>query len=115
MRLVKEKDGISFGGLTVENNENYQNNSTNIVLGQKYKIVLKPAYAIVELREDSPAERAGLQLGDVILFINGKGSHEYTLQQVMRFFYGVEGKRIRLKIDRDGVPMVFSFTLESMF
>ena len=62
----------------------------------RYKISLKPAYTIVELREGSPAERAGLKIGDVILSINGKPSYHYTLQDLMHKFYDDEGTRIKL-------------------
>ena len=76
--------------------------------------MLAPAFTIVELRKDSPAQRAGLQLGDVILAINNKKAHTYSLQDVTQLFFGEDGDRIKLLIDRKGVQMRFQFKLESL-
>ena len=80
-----------------------------------FKYVLTPSFAIIELRKGSPAERAGLKLDDVIIKVNNKDTHHYTIQQVTQLFYGENGKRIKLIIDRNGVLMKFSFQLESLF
>ena len=77
-------------------------------------MALKPAYSIVELREGSPAQRAGLQIGDVILTINNKQTYQYSLQQLMHNFYEDAGKKIRIKIDRDGQILNFEFILENL-
>ncbi|WP_242206297.1 retropepsin-like aspartic protease [Aestuariivivens insulae] len=114
VRLVREKDeSIQTGDATASSAEN--RNGTRIVFDARYKLSLKPAYSIVELRQGSPAEKAGLKLGDIILSINGKQAHQFTLQNITQMFYDDAGKRIRLKIDRDGVVMGFSFVLEDVF
>ena len=90
-------------------------NGTRIVFDARYKLSLKPAYEIVELRINSPAYRVGLKNGDVVLSINGKPAHHYTLQEIMYMFYDVDGKRIRLKVDRDDVILNYTFQLEDFF
>ena len=75
---------------------------------------MAPSFTIVELRKESPAFRAGLQIGDIVLNINHKNAHEYSLQDLIQIFYGKEGKRIRLLVDRNGNQMVFYFKLENL-
>lgn len=112
VRFVKERENfISNTNLSNETNQN----GTRIVFDARYKFSLKPAYAIVELRKDSPAFKAGLKNGDVVLSINGKPAHHYTLQQIMYMFYDYEGKKIRLRIDRKGIILNYSFLLEDFF
>lgn len=114
LRLVKE---------IVENvarNDNKENNSQSINgikinMEARYSIVLKPAYEIVELRKDSPANRVGLNKGDIILSINGKQAHDYSLQKIVSMFYGNIGDKIKLKVERDGRELLFTFLLEDVF
>ncbi|MCB0432386.1 MAG: PDZ domain-containing protein, partial [Mangrovimonas sp.] len=96
-------------------NENSQTSSgIKISFDKKLKFSVKPAFAIVELRNDSPAQRAGLKIGDIIIKINGRETHKMELQDVMAIFYGDDGETIRMDVDRKGQLMHFSFVLESM-
>lgn len=115
VRLIKEVDKNTLKGNTTFENDEAQNNNNRIVLNTQYKISLKPAYGIVELREDSPAKEAGLRIGDVVVSVNNKQVHEYSLQEVMQMFYDVAGKRIRLRVDRNGEILTFQFQLQKLF
>jgi len=86
----------------------------SMVFTGTYKYSLAPSFAIVEIRKDSPAERAGLQPGDIILNINNRHAHLYSMQQIIQMFYGDTGKRIKLIVDRKGVPKKFEFKLENL-
>lgn len=113
VRLVKEhEEAIQRGA--IDSYGRKQEGGTRIVLDRSFKLSLKPAFTIVELRKDSPADRAGLQLGDVILTINGKAAHNYSLQEITKMFYEETGKRIRIRVERDGAIMNFSFLLEDV-
>ena len=111
VRVVKELNKIKDN---VFNSSNQSVATHGIILSGSYKYVLAPSFKIVELRKDSPAERCGLQIGDVILKINNKGAHTLSLQEVVQMFYDEDGKRIKLLIDRHGNQMRFEFQLEKL-
>lgn len=69
--------------------------------------------------EDTPAFRAGLQSGDVILTINGQAAQELSLQEVVSRIRGPKGSEVELtilhsnaktpetvRIVRDAIPLV---------
>lgn len=112
VRLVKEQEQLIQRG---QNSQGGTGNSgTKIVLDRSFKFSLKPAYTIVELRKDSPAYRAGLELGDIVLSINGKAAHNYSLQEIIQMFYDDTGKKIKLRVDRNGIILTYSFQLEDV-
>ena len=92
VRLVKELQ-TSFKR---NDDDNASRSSYRIIMSGSYEYILAPSYKIVELRPDSPAKSAGLLLGDVILYINGKHAHQYSLQEIMNLFYDDTGKNIKL-------------------
>ncbi|OUS03380.1 signaling protein [Flavobacteriales bacterium 33_180_T64] len=109
-RVIKEAEDrgrVGYG--------NRGGNDTQIVLSTFYKFTLKPSYSIFELRENSPADKAGLKIGDIILSINGKATHSLILQNITAYFKNDIGKLIRLKIERDGEVRSFQFRLEDVF
>ncbi|WP_338732938.1 aspartyl protease family protein [Mangrovimonas cancribranchiae] len=108
MLVVEEQLNLRSGQLIKFGNQ-------NIATNPEYEIGLKPAFEVVELRKGSPAERAGVILGDVILEINGKSAGELSLQRIVKQFYGKSGKQIKLLIDRAGKQHEILFKLESMF
>ena len=109
IRAVKEKYlEKSFDHYGRSNEDNTVVNFT-----ESFRLNFKPAFSIVELRKDSPAERAGLLIGDVILTINGKGTYTMKLQDLVEIFSGDDNKLIKLEIERNFIPMRFAFRLEN--
>ena len=118
--LVVEQQGFRVVEEEVksQNFDNYgRSNQDNIVvsLRKTYRTSLKPAYTIIEVRNHSPAEEAGLLNGDIILVINGKKAHELKLQDVVHYFRDKVGKTIRLKIERGNQILSVEFQLEDVF
>ncbi|AUP78370.1 PDZ domain-containing protein [Flavivirga eckloniae] len=115
-RLVREQDNvIKVADVRGNYGDSQNQNGTRIIMNPQYKLSLKPAYEIVELRENSPAARSGLRKGDIVLSINNKGTHQFKLQELIQMFYEDEGKRIKIKVERDAIVMTFEFELENIF
>jgi hypothetical protein len=115
VRVVKQRDasGLLFPVKDSYGNRNATSHST-IVLSGSYKYSLAPAFTVVELRDNSPAKLAGIEIGDIILSVNGKDAQNYSLQEVIQLFYGETGKRINLMVDRNGIRLRFQFRLKDL-
>lgn len=79
----------------------------------KYKFSLKPVYSIAGIRKNSPAEKCGLQKGDIIISINGIQAYKYTLQQINDILKTQEGKNMYFTIERAGKNLEFQFELQN--
>ncbi len=114
--IILEQHGVVLVNEPVFNfsrNDSGNNIKIDLNVNADYKHLLKPAFVIVELRDDSPAKRAGLLEGDVVLAVNNRKAVNYKLQEIIHLFYGDEGETIKMKIDRNGYEHYFKFQLET--
>ena len=79
-----------------------------------YKFVLKPIYEIYAIRENSPAFRAGLLTGDIILELNGKKAYNLSIDKITELFMSNEAKEINILIERNNTELSFTFKLEKI-
>ncbi|MDW5287805.1 PDZ domain-containing protein [Formosa sp. PL04] len=113
------KSGIELehlGELMVAANDDHFSGkriNIDVALSPSYNFKLKPAFTIVEIREGSPAERAGLLIGDVVLTVNNRQTHQHKIHEIIHLFYGSDGEGINLTVDRNGFILKFMFRLES--
>lgn len=108
IRLVKELES-NIRGVVKEDED--PTGGIKILLNERYKLSLHPAFEIAEIREGSPAAEAGLKKGDVIISVNGKPTHRRSLQDVAEMLNEAEGKKIRLLVEREGTSFTFFFEL----
>jgi hypothetical protein len=78
------------------------------------QISLVPRYVIVNIRKGSPADLAGLEVGDEIATINGSPAHKTKLFELNALFSSKEGKRINLMIKRNDAILKTGFTLKKV-
>lgn len=76
------------------------------------KFELQPAFQIARLRQNSPASRAGLKVGDEVTKINGRNAYKLGLDDFVALFSSEAGKNIKMEIIREGRKMVFNFKLK---
>ncbi len=88
------------------------------ITGRTVKKLLTVRFVKVEeVLQGSPAQRAGMVKGDIVEAVNGRPIYE--LKNGLSDFSGLlsqkEGKKITLKIKRNGIPMQISFHLEDYY
>lgn len=66
---------------------------------------------VVAPMEDSPAERAGVRPGDVIVKIDGKYTKEFSLVDAVKRLRGPKGSPIQISISRKGVSDLLDITI----
>ncbi len=71
-------------------------------------------FSVKEIIPSSPAEEAGLQIGDIVKNINYTRASFYDLKNITKIFQKRTNKRIRLMVHRNGERMVFKFRLRDL-
>lgn len=112
MRYVAEQIADP-NGVVYKDEESFGN--VQILLEQQTRLSLVPEIVVSAIRAGSPAAKAGLQEGDVILAVNGKRVHRYKLQEIMHMLNEREGKRVRVLIERFNQDLLFTFVLKDLF
>ncbi|HIK28015.1 MAG: S41 family peptidase [Oscillatoriaceae bacterium SKW80] len=65
---------------------------------------------VVEPIENSPAAKAGIQVADRILLIDGKPTQGMTVEEAVKLIRGKEGTQVKLQLSREGKG-IFEVTL----
>jgi hypothetical protein len=109
--LVKEletKKVVDFASRDVTNN-------STVFFSTNYHYKFMPFYKVSNVLKDSPAEKAGILPGDVLLKFNGVAVYKYSIGEIIQKLQQKEGKRIRLMIRRGGIEgriLKFQFRLK---
>ena len=89
------------------------NSETNVVsFVTSYAYTFKPSYKINRVVINSPAAKAGLLKGDVLLEINKQKVTNLTLNDIYALFQEKNNKIINLSIDRNGEILRYEFRLQ---
>ena len=64
---------------------------------------------IIELFENSPADKAGLKVGDIIIGVNGVGVSGYSANELSNLLVGENGTSVDIKVKRGEEVKEFSF------
>nr|WP_305883070.1 hypothetical protein [Bizionia sp. M204] len=49
-----------------------------------------------------------------MLEVNGSDVEKYTLQEVIQLFKGPDGKKITMRVERQGKPFLYEFYLKDL-
>ncbi len=74
-----------------------------------------PIFTITDIRENSPAYFAGLQVNDQILSLNNSNHQSLELNDINLLLQSRENRKIRVKVLRDGEEYKTSFELKKVF
>ncbi len=113
---------LKHDGVVLVKDKSFSHNSektdtsgaVNISLSTVYDFYLAPRFIVSEIREGSPAALAGILKGDEIISVNGKDTHRFELHELIGLFESKDGKKIMLKIKRNGIVFKKKFYLKEM-
>ncbi len=88
--------------------------STTIPMSTVYNFYLAPRFIVSEIRKGSPADLVDIYKGDEIVSVNGNEAHNYELHEIIGLFASKAGKKITLRIKRNGVIFKKRFYLKEM-
>lgn len=111
-RFVKELVRVNKPAKNVKRNSSYE--KVKIIFVEQYKFSMKAALEITEIRKNSPAAIAGLLKGDIIISVNRKLVHEYSLEEVMNMINEKENKTVKLLVERNQENILFVFKLKKI-
>src|SRR5256885_14198823 len=69
------------------------------------------ALTVVSPIEDTPAYRAGIKPGDMIIKIDGQFTKDMTLVDAVKKMRGPKGSKVILSVKREGVNQIFDVSL----
>lgn len=72
-----------------------------------------PVYVVSDIREQSPAEKAGVKKGDIIRYINGENVSKKDLNEVLHELQKNESSNTVLEVQRDSVYVKVHLKLEN--
>jgi len=61
--------------------------------------------------EGTPAFRAGLEAGDIIVEVDGKSTKGWSLQDAVKHLRGKPGTKVKIKIKREGIDDLLEFEI----
>ncbi|MEX2349637.1 MAG: aspartyl protease family protein [Flavobacteriaceae bacterium] len=110
--LVKEQKNVSSD--RYRNNQNESFSVFNLNLSPKMELRVEQVFVVVEIRKGSPAEIAGIKVGDEILEVNSTPAFKFQLHELNQMFYTREGKTIKMTISRNGYEQKVKFDLKDI-
>jgi hypothetical protein len=69
-------------------------------------------FEVVNVREHSAGEKAGIRSGDLIVSVNGTSTKDLGLSYINGLLYSRPGRKIRIEVMRNGKPQSIDLILE---
>lgn len=90
--------------------ENFEYNKSGIEVNTP--IPNMPLYVVSAIREGSPADLDGLEVGDVLKYINKKNTLTMELNEVLNYLQKSRSNRLSIGVQRESMYKTVSFQLE---
>ena len=110
-KLVKELDATKVVTYTKQD-LSVDNNNNTISFSASYSFKFKPSYKVDKVLKNSPAEKAGVMAGDVLLKINGISVHGFSIGDIIGKLQKKDGRKLRLVVKRGEETLKFQFKLK---
>ncbi|MCY4561589.1 MAG: aspartyl protease family protein [Flavobacteriaceae bacterium] len=101
--------------LGVKRSEENQVSGIEVFLQPQFKLELVPVIEIFEVRPHSPAEKAGVQPGDILKRINGSSVSKMKISEIIHRLQKKPGQKLRIVVERKSRMLKFNFTLQPLF
>ncbi|MDY0076511.1 MAG: aspartyl protease family protein [Bacteroidales bacterium] len=102
--------------LYLKKNHNYHRNFSHnksglnlVAEGKEFK-----TFSVIHVLEGSPAAKAGILQGDIVVAINGKGAAQLSLEEVQGIFHSKSAQMVEIIILRDEQYLSYSFWLKNL-
>jgi carboxyl-terminal processing protease len=73
-----------------------------VTVGIQFAKNAQQTFSVMSVWKDSPADKAGIRLGDRITAVNGDSSRAMTTDELSRKLHGPEGTGVNLILERNG-------------
>lgn len=113
VRVIRKLTTNSRG--IVKTSGNGVGNDITVRFANEIVMSLVPQIIVSEIRADSPAKEAGLEIGDVILSVDKKAVHDYKLQEIKYMLDKVPGRKVTVLVSRNGEKMRFNLRIKKLF
>jgi len=111
--LVSELDDPYAEVFTPAEYSEFQEDNTGNYAGIGVQITqLNEVITVTAVFRDTPAERAGLMVGDVILEVEGESTEGWSTQETSEVIRGPVGAPVTISLGRSGLTRAMSVTLE---
>ncbi len=89
---------------------NQNKSGLNVVAGgQELK-----TFSVLHVMEDSPADKAGIMPGDIIVAVNSKGSAQLRLEDIQEIFHAKSSQVVEIVVLRNGQFLSFTIVLKKL-
>jgi carboxyl-terminal processing protease len=85
-------------------------NRNFVGIGVQFKSTEDAPHVITRVFRDSPAEKAGVQAGDIIHLVEGVNVDKMNADEIRELVQGEEGTKVAITFLRDGEPVTLNIT-----
>lgn len=105
------KETVRMETVPLASGVTFDSGGKNITNDFKFKFALKPVYEVANIRKNSPGDKCGLKVGDLIISVNRVPVYRFSLQKINEMFKQEEEKWVYLEVERNGQILKFALQL----